>query len=299
MFSTLKDFTKIYLKKSNGTTRVIYSPNPELKKRLRNFLNNVIYKELHVSKFSHGFVLGRNIVTNALPHVGKKWILKVDIKDCFHRLRWDVFLKYYNQRIKDSVYQHKLVVSNSDEYKFCFLSIPNKLPFTPQGSPCSPALVNFVLTYFDMRVVRSLKKYVDDGINIDYTRYADDITISCDDKEYLHRAFSICKKFIKGFDMEFNKKKIKFIPNWNRQKVCGIIVNEKINIPRKERKRIRAIKHQLKLGLIKPTPEIIGLLNFYDMVKKFDNQNNKLTIKEYFVRKGIEALISNKKGIHI
>jgi hypothetical protein len=36
-----------------------------------------------VSAHAHGFVPGRSIATNAVPHVGKAVELKFDIKDCF------------------------------------------------------------------------------------------------------------------------------------------------------------------------------------------------------------------------
>ncbi|WP_250881306.1 reverse transcriptase domain-containing protein, partial [Escherichia coli] len=49
----------------------------------------------------------------------------------------------------------------------------------PQGSPCSPIISELIAQILDMRLVRLAKKH-----GVTYTRYADDITFSTNQKDF-------------------------------------------------------------------------------------------------------------------
>jgi len=79
-----------------------------------------------------------------------------------------------------------------------------------------------------------------------YTRYADDITFS---GNIVIRGFlPLILKIIKEEGFTPAPNKIRLIRRGNRQEVTGLTVNEKVAIPRKRRKLLRAMLHHLKTG---------------------------------------------------
>ena len=66
------------IKKHNGKQRKICEPNYNLKQIQRNILNNILYK-IPVSRYAKAYIKGTNLSNNAIPHINKKMILKLDI----------------------------------------------------------------------------------------------------------------------------------------------------------------------------------------------------------------------------
>ena len=260
MFVQPKDCSIIKLKKKSGKIRLVYNPKDEIKEKQREHLFGVIYRELPYSYFAHGFVRGRSIVSNARPHVNKKFILKIDIKNFFPSITWFKFCEEYKWKFRKYP---------DNAYQIHFLKHHNGRIVLEQGFPASPAISNFVLFRFDIALYNyliNLQTHYEDA-NFAFTRYADDITISSNNINALTRAKYKVFELLHKNGFQFNKKKLKVIPYWLRQVVTGIVVNKKINLPRKERKRLRAIQHQLRKGYIKETNHIKGKLSFQHMVE--------------------------------
>src|SRR5690606_25079575 len=95
----------------------------------------------------------------------------------------------------------------------------------------------------DSRLLKIARKY-----RLDYTRYADDLTFSTNDKKFLefYRLFveELSNEINKaGFSINENKKRLQ-LKN-KRQIVTGLVVNEKINVIRNYYKETRAMAHKL------------------------------------------------------
>lgn len=100
--------------KSNGGTRVICAPNPDLKS-IQKKLASALYEyqqelrkanNIH-SNISHGFEREKSCVTNAKIHKGKKYVLNVDLKD-FLTAFTSVVSEATLQKTRISNYQLKL-----------------------------------------------------------------------------------------------------------------------------------------------------------------------------------------------
>src|SRR5690606_12161151 len=80
--SRINHYRRFSLLKKSGGERLISAPMPRLKRAqywiLENILNRV---KLHDA--SHGFVAGRSILTNALPHVGRAVVINLDMENFF------------------------------------------------------------------------------------------------------------------------------------------------------------------------------------------------------------------------
>merc|ERR1711975_142015 len=107
---------------------------------------------------NHGFYPQRSIVTNAIKHENKKYVLSLDIENYFDNTKTKKVEKILARFYPDYI-----------EYLPRFLYKGS----LPQGAPTSPWLANFALYDFDTVVT----DYCDIH-NITYTRYADDLTFS-------------------------------------------------------------------------------------------------------------------------
>lgn len=232
-------YSKIYLPKKNGAIRTIYAPNDllgEIQSYLLLFFQS-IYKESHTPSCVYGFVENRNIVQNASSHVGKKFVLNIDLSDFFGSISRDKICLYLSRKpfsIPKKNVLNKLIVD---------LVTYNEI--LPQGAPTSPILSNIVCQDLDFALINLAKKY-----NLKYTRYADDMTFSTnwdiDFPSVINTITQKCKKH--GFKV--NKKKTRLRDRYSRQLVTGLVVNEKVNLKKEFVKSTKAMLHNWeKLGL--------------------------------------------------
>ena len=70
------------LRKKHGGYREITAPKGALRGVLQA-LNIVLQTYDEPTPWAYGFVCGRSVVDNARPHVGKRYILNLDLKDFF------------------------------------------------------------------------------------------------------------------------------------------------------------------------------------------------------------------------
>lgn len=225
-----KYYTKKYINKKNGQKREILIPNNFLKKIQKNILKNIL-NNLSVSPYVTSYLKNKTLIDNASPHLNKKIILKLDIKNFFHNIDFELLYKSLpNEIFPSSVKVLLLKLCTYDDY-------------LPEGAPTSPMLSNLVLKNFD----NYIGKYCERN-NINYTRYSDDLTFSGD-----FNAQKLKNKvgaFLEELGFNLNYDKVKIIGNNSRQIVTGIIVNQKLNIPVNYRKRIRQEMYYLqKYGL--------------------------------------------------
>lgn len=217
IYINYKDFK---IKKKNGKLRQISEPTVILKRVQRNILNNVLI-ERKISKYATAYKKGVSLLDNAKPHVDKKIILKLDIKDFFDNI---TFIKVYNSCFNKDLYPKKIgmLLTNLCMYN-------ERLP---QGAPTSSYISNVVMRSFDEIV----GKYCDSK-NISYTRYSDDLTFSGDFN--VNEIIKYIKEKLKENGFRINYKKIVVASKKTCQKVTGIIVNKKINISKEYKDKIR------------------------------------------------------------
>ena len=249
--------------KRSGGYRIIEQPDEEgmriLKDKLIELQNG---SNIKPSYFAHSFMKGRNIVTCARQHFGKKYVARMDIKDFFPSITLDKFNNYLYE-----VFGQKKSKEMIKEIEICFKK--NKKTgksYLPQGSPTSPFLSNAYMRHFDWRCAWVAYKK-----GITYNRYADDMYISSNE---LNKEFFQMIKYIRlsleKIGLKENSKKRKIMKQGKRMNVVGIVINEKFNIPKKKRKIIRAIEYNAKRDKKKLTNEQKGLITFKNMVEKYD-----------------------------
>ncbi len=208
------------IRKKNGKYRTIYEPDALLKQIQRNILNNVLSNR-HISKYAKAYYKGVSLKDNAIPHINKELILKLDIKDFFESIS---FIDIYNFCFPIEYYPKSVGMI------LTYLCTYND--HLTQGAPTSAYISNLVMREFD----EILGSWCDLK-NISYTRYSDDMTFSgnFDPSEIIIKV----RKMLGKLGLELNNKKIHVVHNSNRQSVTGIVVNNKIQVSTNYRKKIR------------------------------------------------------------
>ena len=214
----------VYPMVTGRKTRWIEAPSEELKELQRLLLDNLLYK-LEPTEYAHGFVPGRSIVTNASCHVGKKWVLTADIKNFFPSVT------------KAQVIRALAPLDLAPERRDIIVELVTLHGHLPQGAPTSPHLANLVVRGMDLSIARWADLY-----DVAYTRYADDLTLSGELRPNLPTLRD--KVEAAGFQLAANKTRI--MHSDQRQTVTGLVVNEKVALPRGKRRILRAMLHNLE-----------------------------------------------------
>lgn len=214
------------VKKKNGKKRKIREPLPSLKEIQLWILNNLLYS-LPVSRYAKAYVKKRGIIDNVKYHIGKEKVLNLDIKDFFPSITRTRIEKVY----LDMGYSSN--VSNLLS-KLCCLD-----EYLPQGAPTSPYLSNIVMIGVDSAIASYCKEK-----HIRFTRYADDLTFSGNFSDGELTEF--VREEIAKIGLSLNRNKTTVLEQNVRQIVTGIVVNEKLQIPKKDRKSIRLEMYYLK-----------------------------------------------------
>jgi RNA-directed DNA polymerase len=154
-----------------GDLRLIEDPAPVLKKVqfiLNQYLQSAYYFEK--SNAGYGFVVNpitdedrRNILTNARKHLGRPWLLQLDLCDFFHSVT--------EKKVRE-IFESSPLFFKEDAVDL-LTAITTYQGRLPMGAPTSPVLSNFACRDLDesLQAMATTKNWT-------YTRYADDLSIS-------------------------------------------------------------------------------------------------------------------------
>lgn len=251
-------YNKFTIPKRSGGKRTILAPAPELKQLQRRILRRLLAR-LRTHPCAMGFEKGRSIVTNARPHVQADVVIRMDIRDFFGKTsaqRVNAFWRFIGWDKPCADILTRLCTHDGA---------------LPQGAPTSPRLSNLVNYGLDAR----LEKW-GQPIGAIYTRYADDMVFSFSRvtisnmpafknwsrfydsptealDDFLRKAVTstirVTKKILKDYGYKIHHhKKLSIRRKHQCQKVTGLVVNEKIALPRQTRRWLRAVEHYHTAG---------------------------------------------------
>ncbi len=233
--------------KRSGGTRLIMAPKRRLKSIQRRLLDLLVEK-LPVSAHAHAFRRGRSIRTGAEVHVGKRFVLKLDLKDffpsvTFARVRGLLIAYGYSYPVATTL---AVLMTEAErqpvEVDGQVFHVPVGERHCVQGAPTSPGICNALVLRLDHRLAGLARKHA-----LGFTRYADDLAFSGDLSRDLARRIRITVENIvteEGFTV--NGEKTRLTGQGGRQTVTGVVVNQTLGIPRSERRILRAMQHRLR-----------------------------------------------------
>jgi len=258
----LRNYRYTWVPRSGGRVRVIEQPKRDLKAAQRRVLDEILVW-IPVHDAAHGFVRGRSVRTHAAAHVGARAVIRMDVEDFFASVRVGRVFGVLRLAGYPEGVAHLLAALGSnavpvDEWAAVprprpadrldprALGAHHRLgrrlaaPHLPQGAPTSPALANLCTFSLDRRLAGLAARF-----DARYTRYADDLAFSggpglLRGAEALRRAVTAVAAD-EGFRV--NERKSQLMPSAGRQSLCGIVVNERPNVPRGEYDALKAILH--------------------------------------------------------
>jgi retron-type reverse transcriptase len=223
---------RLIAKKSGGTRRLLIPDRP-LRDLQRTILRRLLAK-LRSHDAACGFEKGKSIVANARPHVGRAVVIKMDIVDFFPSISAMRIEAYFRR------------IGWNREAAALLTRLCTHEGALPQGAPTSPRLSNLLHFGFDSRLTRRLARH--DG---SYTRYADDITLSLprDVPKRVRGLVQYTRRLAKVYGLRIHLRgKLRILRRHQQQRVTGLVVNEKVALPRQVRRWLRAVAHRLRQG---------------------------------------------------
>ena len=225
--STKFFYRKFEIKKKNGGTRVICEPLPSLKEIQYWILNEILYK-CKVSKYSKAYIPKKNIREHLRYHTKEKQVLTLDFENFFTSIKKRiVFDFFFNLGYSTTI----------SEILSSICTLDGSLP---QGAPTSPYLSNLILKTFD----ENIAKFCFDQ-KIKFSRYADDLAFSGESID-IHKILDVITKEIQSLGLHINKTKTLLMKSNVKQIISGIVVNEKMQVPKNKRNELRNIMFYIK-----------------------------------------------------
>ncbi len=241
-----------WMMKRSGACRLLEIPKSRLREMQRRILRLILDRiPAHFS--AHGFVRGRSCATHVVPHIGQRVVLRLDLKNFFpsvpasrvHALLATLDYPEPVARALTGLCTHqmpgavlKTLPLPENAPTLTWLERKQyQIPHLPQGAPTSPALANLCAYRLDIRLAAAAS-----AAGARYTRYADDLVFS--GAENFARAAQrfhilVCRIALEeGFDV--NTRKTRMLPQSVQQKVTGIVINQRPNIPRVDFDRLKA-----------------------------------------------------------
>lgn len=217
----------VTINKKNNEKRIIYKLNKnEVDKfkpdvEILNYIQTIV-----LSDNVYGFRPGKNAVLNAKQHIGYKFTLSMDIKNFFDSISVEM--------VQNTSIKSYINIKTEWFHK----------EYLRQGYPTSPALSNIVASLVDNEILQEIKYK-----EIIYTRYADDLSFSSNDKDLLLQLKFKVKEIINkyGFKLNDRKTKLQYGGKDGKQtrEITGVGVNnEKVVLLRTQKKKMRAANHK-------------------------------------------------------
>lgn len=258
---------KVYeIPKRSGGTRTIAQPARDLK-LLQRVLVATVLRALPVHSAATAYQQGRSIRANAAVHKDSNVVLKLDFEEFFPSIKVSDFVRHCRSLDSDLAVQLGL---STDEDMF----VASKLLFWGRGSseprclsigaPSSPILSNILMNRFDQEIAAAAQK-----MGVQYTRYADDITLSAANSAAVLQIEAVIERYIQRHrspTLTLNEVKRGLYTSGQKRMVTGLVITpeRKVSLGRHRKRAILSLVHRFKIGLLTPPEiaEIQGLVAF-------------------------------------
>lgn len=253
----LRHYRYRWLAKPSGGVRLLEAPKPRLMQYQRVLLRRIL-DAIPPHPSAHGFRLRHSALTHASAHVGRQAVLRFDLEDFFASVNASRIYAIWRTAGYPEPIAHLLtgLVTNAIPHHVWrsaprpraveLLPAHHRLgrhlatPHLPQGSPTSPALANLAAYRLDCRLSGLAA-----ALDLTYTRYADDLAFS-GGTELARRAGrleSLVAAIVSEESFRLNPWKTRMLTASGRQRLAGVVVNQRLNIARAEYDTLKAVIH--------------------------------------------------------
>ncbi len=236
------------LTKKSGAIRLIEVPKPRLKELQRKILARILDK-VPPHSAAHGFIRGRSVKTFLSPHLGQRVVLKMDLQAFFPsiagaRVQTIFRMMGYPESVADllggictNAVPRYVWNNHPHTQDACIL---HTRPHLPQGAPTSPALANISVYRVDCRLTGLAR-----SAGAEYTRYADDLAFSggTEFERGVERFSTHVAAVLLDEGCSVNHRKTRIMRRGVRQRLAGLVANQRANVPRTDFDALKATLH--------------------------------------------------------
>jgi hypothetical protein len=253
----LRNYRYAWLARKDGPPRLIERPKARLKAVQRRLLHEVL-DWIPAHEAAHGFTRGRSAKSHAAAHIGRRVVVRMDLEDFFAsvaaRRAYGVFrVAGYPEPVAHVLTALATNVVPANEWarvprpespslitSHHRLSRRVATPHLPQGAPSSPAIANLCAFGLDRRLSGLAA-----ALGATYTRYADDLVFSGSRtlNEGADRLRATVAEIVREEGFALNERKSSLVTRAGQQRVCAIVVNERLNVSRREYDQLKAVLH--------------------------------------------------------
>jgi retron-type reverse transcriptase len=258
----LRHYHRSWIRKADGSGRLLEAPKRELKDLQRMVLHGILDR-IPPHPAAHGFTRGRSALSGARLHTGREAVLRLDLESFFTAVTAGRVYGIFRTAGYPEPLAHLLTgLCTTTTPAFVRRAAPPApspgatarrrrtlqalaVAHLPQGSPTSPALANLAALGFDRRLAGLAGRF-----GATYTRYADDITLS-GDRALIRKAgriVALVEAIAAAEGFRVNDAKTRVRSRAKRQLVNGLVVNKHPNVTRGDYDRLRAVLHDAALN---------------------------------------------------
>jgi retron-type reverse transcriptase len=241
-------YIRFSVPKKSGGLRELSAPHRDLARCQEWILHNILEK-VRPHDSAHGFVAGRSTLSNAQPHVGRAVVLNCDLRDFFPSITFFRVKGLFQQLGFSPAVATILALVCTESprrtvrYTGQTYHVATGPRALPQGACTSPAISNLVVRRMDSRL-----RGIASRLGWTYTRYADDLTFSCQAEAAGKTGYLLARvrhiSADEGFAVNEQKTRVQR-PNAS-QTVTGVVVNRRPGVPRHLVRRMRSILHHAR-----------------------------------------------------
>lgn len=267
-------YKKYSIPKRNGIEmRQIAQPSQE-SKFIQRMIVDELRKVLPIHRAATAYEKETGIRLNALRHKDNRYLLKMDFKNFFPSITPELFFMIASasgvefSEIDRAFLESALFFRNTRRSRLR-LSI---------GAPSSPFVSNFIMNRFDKHMTDLCIER-----QISYTRYADDLTFTCNTKGALFEFPTIVDDLLKAHcfkKIRVNSSKTVFSSKKFNRHVTGIVITNdaKLSVGRHRKREIASLINSYRYGRLddKERLRLKGLISFAHYIEPDFIQRMKL-----------------------
>ncbi len=269
-------------KRNGAGTRTIAQPTKALK-IMQKKIQSQFFLRLPVHACATAYIKGQGIHFNASQHAGNSYLLKMDFSNYFPSIVPNDLHSHVEKHLGEYSENDRFVIENLFFYR------PTKKGSLRLsiGAPSSPFLSNTIMYGFD-----NLVKSLCDEANVTYTRYADDLAFSTNEKNLLYSYPKQIRQICKGIaypSLVINRKKTVFSSKANNRHITGLVLtnDNKVSLGRSKKRYIKSLVY----GFMNQTlegeqiPHLRGLIAYAidvepSFVQSLKNKYGNATIQQ-------------------
>lgn len=233
-----RKYKRYLIPKKRKGMRAIHHPAKETK-ALQYALMETVLRTLRVHDSAVAYRRNRRapLRRNAAAHAQWEYSIKIDFHDFFHSILPDDLFKTFRANGASLSQADRVFLTH------CLFLGPRGINGLPIGAPSSPIVSNAVMHDFDERMRILANSLSPHSV---YTRYADDITFSTDEK-------GACRKFHEGVRrllpqieyprLRLNPSKTVYASRGTRRVVTGLVITPdgRVSLGRAKKRYIRKL----------------------------------------------------------